>query len=163
MISQIKHEETPYESRLGADSHADISCAGKQAHILEYIEGLKCTVHPFHDSYTPKKDVKLCNVAFAHDLPSGETIILRMNQCLDFTSNMEHSLFCTNQVRANGIIVDDVPKCYDYKNKSRQAIYLPANDIALPLLQHGPTLYLPVRYPSQEEINDCEHLELTSI
>ena len=59
--------------------------------------------------------------------------------------------------------MDDVPKCYDYENKSRQAVYLPEKDIMLPLLSNGPTLYLPVRYPSEDELNNCEHLELTSI
>ena len=162
MVSQIKHDEVPYESRLGSDSHADISCAGKQAHILEYIEGLKCTVHPFHDSYTPKKDVKLCNVAFAHDLPSGETIILRMNQCLDFTSSMEHSLFCTNQVRANGIIVDDVPKCIDVTQKSEEAIIFPEHGHVIPFSFKGPVPYIPVRKPRMNELEDCTIVELTS-
>ena len=148
--------------RLGADSHADISVAGKHARVLSTVDGHVCTVHPFHDGYSPKKNVKLVNVAYAYDAHDGHTYILILNQCLDFTDDMEHSLFCTNQFRSHGIIVDDVPACYDYENKSRQTIYIPEKDITLPLLSHGPTLYLPVRYPSQDELNECEHLELTS-
>ena len=160
--SHSKHDEDPHESRLGSDFHADISCAGKQAHILEYIQGLKCTVHPFHESYTPKKDVKLCNVAFAHDLPNGKTILIRMNQCLDFTSIMEHSLFCTNQVRANGIIVDDVPKCIDVAQKSEEAIIFPDQGYMIPFSFKGPVPYIPVRKPRMSELEDCTHVELTS-
>ena len=99
-------------------------------------------MHPFHDGYSPKRNVKLVNVAYAYDASNGRTYILIVNQCLDFTDDMEHSLFFTNQFHSNGIIVDDVPKCYDYENKSRQAIYLPEKDIALPLQHNGPTLYI---------------------
>ena len=100
-------------SRLGLDSHADMTCVGKDALIIEHVHGQTCTVHPFHDSYRPKTNVKVCNAAFAFDQDDGRTKILILNQCLDFSNTMEHSLLCTNQVRSNGIIVDDVPIVID--------------------------------------------------
>ena len=96
-------------SRLGCDSHADISCAGSDALVLEFIEGRTCTVHPFNETYRPKEKVQLCNVAFAFDTAEGETYILKLNQCLDFRDEMHNSLVSTNQVRSHGIIVEDTP------------------------------------------------------
>ena len=135
---------------------------GKHARILSYVDGQVCTVHPFHEGYKPKKNVKVVNIAFAYDSDDGVTYILVVNHCLDFTQDMNHSLFCTNQFRANGIIVEDVPKQYDIIGNSRQAVVIPGKNIFLPLLMHGPTMYLPVRYPSDSEMEECERLELTS-
>ena len=148
--------------RFGSDSHADVSVAGKHARILSYVDGQICTVHPFHEGYKPMKNIKIVNVAFAYDGDDGSTYILVVNHCLDFTQEMQHSLFCTNQLRANGLIVEDVPKLYDVTGKSRQAIILPGNNVILPLLRHGPTTYLPVRYPTDIEVQECERLDLTS-
>ena len=144
-------------SRLGLDSHADMTCVGSDAYIIDHVVGQSCTVHPFHESYSPKQNVQVCNAAFAFDHNNGETFILRLNQCLDFSSSMEHSLLCTNQVRSHGIIVEDAPKAVDITHKSRQAIIIPNNDdeakesIELPLSMHGPVPYLSVRRPSESE------------
>ena len=159
--SHLTEDELKNGSRFGADSHADVSVAGKHARIVSVVDGQVCTVHPFHEGYKPKKNVKIVNVAFAYDTATGETYILEVNHCLDFTSDMQHSLFCTNQIRANNVIVDDVPKCYDITGQSQQAIIIPEKDIILPLLVHGPTLYLPVRYPTDQEMEECEKIELT--
>ena len=37
--------------RLGIDSHADMTCVGAHAKILEIYEGQLCNVQPFNDSY----------------------------------------------------------------------------------------------------------------
>ena len=82
-------------TRLGSDSHADISCAGSDARILNFLDGRTCTVHPYNDSYKPKMEIKLCDVAFIYDTDDGRTYILRLNQCLDFRNEMKNSLFST--------------------------------------------------------------------
>ena len=152
-------------SRLGLDSHADMTCVGQDAHIIEHVHGQTCTVHPFHDSYNPKRNIKICNAAFAFDQSDGRTLILIVNQCLDFTNNMKHSLLCTNQVRSNGIIVEDVPIAIDITKQSRQAIIVPqdnSNNIHIPLLMHGPVPYIPIRKPTKHELNTCNQVTLTS-
>ena len=159
---QLTDDELHAGCRFGADSHADVTVAGKHARVLSYVDGQICTVHPFHEGYKPKKNVRVINAAFAYDSDDGTTYVLVINHCLDFTKDMEHSLFCTNQLRANGLIVEDIPKIYDVTGKSRQAIILPDQNIMLPLIRHGPTTFLPVRYPTDTELQECERLELTS-
>ena len=161
-FSKANDEHKMEYSRLGSDSHADISCAGRDAVIVEYLEGRSCTVHPFNDTYTPRSNVKLCNAVFAYDSEDGKVLLLKINQCLDFTREMQHSLFSTNQVRSNGIIVDDVPAIIDVRNKSRQAIILPEEGITLPLLMNGPVAYIPIRKPTDSEMENCRVIELTS-
>ena len=160
--NRLSDQELHEGCKLGADSHADVSVAGKHGKILSYVDGQLCTVHPFHDGYQPKKNVKIVNVAYAYDHKDGLTYIIILNHCLDFTRDMNDSLFSTNQVREHGIIVDDVPRCYDVEGTSRQAIVIPEKNITLPLEQNGPTLHLPVRYPTQAELDECERIELTS-
>jgi len=95
----------------------------------------------------------------AYDTLDGQTYILDINQALDFTSTMENSLLCTNQARAHGVIIEDVPGFLD--NNSRHSIIFPDDGVEFPLLIHGPVSYLPVRYPTDDELNSCRRLELS--
>ena len=55
------------ETRLGFDTHADVSCTGSDGKVLEVIEGKTSIVQPFNDIYNSIKGVKAVNVAFTHD------------------------------------------------------------------------------------------------
>jgi hypothetical protein len=161
----LTEEELSHGCRLGLDSHAGVSCIGKHGRITEVFHGkLLCQVQPFNDSYQPMQNIKTVNANFAYDTPDGRTYIIEVNQALDFTSTMEHSLLCTNQARFHGVVIDDVPKPLDYYNRSTHSIYFPEKDIRCPLLSmHGPISFLPVRYPTDEGMDTCPHLELTSV
>ena len=157
----LSEQELHDGCRLGLDSHADISCIGKHAKILEVFSGRTCNVQPFNDSYSPMKNIKTVNAAFAYDSDEGITYILMVNQALDFSKTMVHSLLCPNQSRINGIIIDDVPKFLDLTGRSTHSIQVPEKSLKFPLEMEGPISYLPVRYPSQIELDECEHIDLT--
>ena len=146
---------------LGLDSHADVHCVGRHARITEVFEGRMCNVQPFHDSYQPMQNVLSVNSSFAFDTEDGQTFVLDVNQALDFSDSMENSLLCTNQVRCHGVVVDDCPIFLDQLNRSTHSVYFPNQDVRLPLSMKGPISYLPVRYPSEEEMEFCQHLELS--
>ena len=109
----LSEQELRDGCRLGIDSHADVSCVGKHAHVFETFSGRTCNVQPFNDSYSPMLDIKTVNAAFAYDSDDGMTYILNVNQALDFTNTMVHSLLCPNQARMNGMVIDDVPMFLD--------------------------------------------------
>ena len=157
-----KYTVTPDErySMLGLDTHADISCAGRDAHILAQIEGKTCSVHPFNDSYEPMKGVNMVNVLYKYENCDGEQYVLEVNQCLDFSKSMTHSILCTNQVRHNGVIVNDTPKICD--RNSTQDIKIPKDDISLPLEMNGPIPYLPISKPTQNDIEWLPRITITS-
>jgi len=104
--------------------------------------------------------INIVNGCVAYATIDGKTYILDINQkALDFTETMENSLICTNQARAHGVNIEDVPKFFD--SNSHHSIYFPEDDVELPLQLHGPVSYLQVRYPMDEELNSCQHLELS--
>ena len=138
---------------LGLDSHADISCAGRDAHILAQTEGRTCTVHLFNDSYDPMTGIKIINVLYKYENTEGGQYILEVNQCLDFTVTIVRSILCTNQVQHTGIIVNDVPKVCN--PTSSQDIRVDDGKTVTTLEMNGPIPYLPISKPS---INDVEYL-----
>ena len=107
------------------------------------------------------KNVLTANAAFAYDTNDGQTYIINVNQALDFSESMEHSLLCPNQSRIHGVVIEDIPTFLDYYNKSTHSVYFPNEDVRLPLLLNGPVSYLPVRYPTDEEMDQCLHLDLS--
>ena len=159
---QLTEEELKHGCRLGLDSHADVSCIGRHGHILETLEGQYCTVYPFNESYSPMQKVETVNAALAVDTKAGPTYVLRVNQALNFTSTMTNSLLCTNQARANGLIIDDIPPAFDRLGSSTFSIYDLDKQIRLPLQNKGPIPHLNVRYPTDDDLDKCEHIELTS-
>jgi hypothetical protein len=58
--------------------------------------------------------------------------------------------------------VDDVPRHLSIDGKSSHSIYTPAEDVHLPLLEHGCILCLPTRYPTDYELENCKWLILSS-
>jgi len=47
-ISSLSTEERYTGCKLGLDSHADVSCIGKHARVLEFLDGQSYTVKPFN-------------------------------------------------------------------------------------------------------------------
>ena len=142
------------------DSHADMSCLGKHARILEILEHQSCSVYPFNESHAPMKNINVVNGAFALDLNDGSTIILKINQALDFSSTMRNSILCTNLSRANNIIIDDVPKQFGGQNHAMIFQGTELNPIAFNM--YGPVSYLNVRYPTDDDLEYSPHYDVTS-
>ena len=147
-------------SMLGLDSHADISCAGRDAHILAQNDGRTCTVHPFNDSYDPMTGIKIVNVLYKYENAEGEEYVLEVNQCLDFSDTMVHSILCTNQARHAGILVNDVPKVCD--GTSSQDIRTRDGSMSMPLEMNGPIPYLPISKPTSNDIEYLPRIKLTA-
>ena len=83
-VKRLSNDDRLKGCRLGTDSHSDHSCVGRHARILSVLEGQSCTVRPFNDSYALLTNVKTVNAAFASETKDGETVILIINQALDF-------------------------------------------------------------------------------
>jgi hypothetical protein len=149
-------------SRAEIDTRADTICAGKASHVIEYTDQV-CDVSPFTSEYEPMRNIPLAKMATAYDHPyDHETYILVTAQSLYFGDKLENTLLCPNQMRSHGIEVDDVPRHLSIDGKSSHSIYIPAEDVHLPLLLHGCILYLPTRYPTDYELENCKWLILSS-
>ena len=159
-ICKYTHTPDVQYSMLGLDSHADISCAGRDGHILAQIEGRTCSVHPFNDSYKAMTGIDMVNVAYKYENCEGDQYILEVNQCLNFTDTMTHSILCTNQVRHSGIVVNDVPKVCD--PRSSQNIIINKDNVTMPIEMNGPIPYIPVSKPTWNDLENLPRLKLTS-
>ena len=158
----LSEEEKEIGCKLGIDSHADSSCAGRHVRILEYIDGKRFSVKPFLDTYEPKNDVSLINGVVAVDTSDGGGYILELNNFLDFTDTMNDSILVPMQARYNGIIIDDVPKDLCHYGVSTQSIFSPQTDFSVPIEYNGPIPYIPVRYPTDDDLENYKWIELTS-
>ncbi|MGH3624303.1 MAG: hypothetical protein ACRDQ5_21370 [Sciscionella sp.] len=144
------------------DSHADTCCAGSTTRVIEYT-GKSCDVQPFADHYEAMTDVPIVKAGTAYDDPNtGITYILVISQALYFGLKLTHSLLCPNQMRANGVIVDDVPRHLSQNMKSSHSIYFLEEKVGIPLQLHGCLSYIPTRTPTIKELEDCEWLQLTA-
>ncbi|MGH7954921.1 MAG: hypothetical protein ACREOZ_03080 [Gloeomargaritales cyanobacterium] len=160
-VSQVESAECR-EGRTELDTHADTGCAGSTARIIEYT-GKTCDVAPFSDQYESMKDIPIVKAGTAYDDPrTGVTYILIMSQALYFGLKLTHSLLCPNQLRTNGVVVDDVPCHPSNDRNSTHSIYFPREDYRIPLDLFGCISYIPTRSPTTFELDNCEWLDLTA-
>ena len=91
--------------------------------ILEHINGVTYNVAPFHGSYKPMQEIGMINDAVAIDTNNGKSYILELNNFLDFTKTMDHSLLYPVQARTNGMLINDVPRNLSQDKVNSQSIY----------------------------------------
>ena len=108
---------------LGLDTHADISCAGRDAWILAQVEGRTYSVYPFDESYKAMTGINIVNVTYKYENDEGGQFMLEVNQCLNFIDSMTHSILCTNKVRHSGVIVNDQRELFSNINSLSFMVY----------------------------------------
>jgi hypothetical protein len=154
---------TPSMCRAELDSHADTCGVNDTAYILEYTDRV-VDVGPFSDEYSPMPEVPIVKAALAYDHPdTGETFILILGQALYFGQKLSNCLINPNQLRANGIIVNDIPQHLARRAGilSTHSIHCGNDSLNIPLLLKGIISYFNVRRPTLEEIHNCATIQLT--
>ena len=68
---KLTESELNQGCRLGIDTHADTSCAGRNVRILSYIDGVEFNVAPYHPDFTPMKRIGMINGAVVVDKSDG--------------------------------------------------------------------------------------------
>ena len=137
------------------DTRADTICAGKNFHALAFT-GQSCNVKGFHDSFDLLKNIPVARVATAvRNAESGQTYILIVNEALYFGPSMDHSLINPNQIRKYGI-----PVCDDPFDRDRD-FGISHDDLFIPFDTAGSTVFFETYCPSDEELQSCQHIELT--
>ena len=87
----------------------------------------------------------MINGIAAVDTENAKGYILELNNFLDFTNTMDHSLLCPMQARVNGVEINDVPQrlCRTV-NKDNQKMIFKEEEINIPIDFHGPIPYIPI-------------------
>ena len=139
-------------TKMGMDSHADTTCVNKHAYIESIVEGMTVDAVPFDESIGRLSNLPIVNTIYAYDNPETmRTSLLRFNNAI-YIKGMDNALLCPNQAREHGVVIDDVPRHLDHTGNSTFSII--ADDTTFPLQQSGPTAYINVRRPTNEELDE---------
>jgi hypothetical protein len=154
-------EELFNGTRLGIDSWADTSCAGKHAYVESFVEGKTVNATGFSSALGSMKNLPIVNVVYAYDKPNGETILLENYNAIYLGTNMNDSLLNPIQAEENEVHIDIRPTRYYPSEKSHcQSIHFP-DGTSLPLEYEGVLPYLPIRRPTPDELDTCTRLSIT--
>lgn len=145
------------------DSHADTCVAGANCIVMEETSQT-VNVSAFTESHGVMENVPIVTAATAIDDPkTGVTYILVLGQCIYMGDHMPNTLLCPNQLRANGIIVDDCPRhLAPLDRPSTHSIQAPDSDLNIPLSLRGVTSYFSSRTPTVQELETCKWIILSN-
>ena len=138
-------KEVLEDCRMGIDTHVNSSCAGKHVRIIEFIDGKKYKVTPFNKDYEPTNNISMINGIVAVESKDGSGNILGLNNFLNFTDMMKHTILVPMQARENRVPIDDVPSRLCPYNKSTQSIYFPEEIARIPVEFHRPISFIRIR------------------
>jgi hypothetical protein len=104
-----------------------------------------------------EKNVPIVTGATAYTCQtSGQTFILVINKGLWFGHKLSHSLLNQNQLRYHGVTVHDNPfNC-------TTPVSIKHSKLTIPLLTSGTNILLDTHTPTQNKLDTCPHLHLTS-
>jgi hypothetical protein len=109
----------------------------------------------------PLQFILIVKAAIAFEDPeSGEAVILIVNQALYFGNQLQHILLNPNQIGSNNVQVDDIP--VHLSANSSHSIIVNEENLIIPLNLKGLISYFQVRRPTIVEIENCQHVVLTS-
>jgi hypothetical protein len=156
-ISAQSRGSSVVQSQMELDSHADTIVCGSNCIIMHYT-GKECDVSPYTDAYEAIKSVPIVQAATAYDNPeTGETSILVLNEAIWMGGKMDHTLVNPNQLRAFELTVQDNPY-------AEAPIFISTEDMefTMPLSSKGTILGVATRTPTDQELQTCPHIVLSS-
>jgi hypothetical protein len=145
----------PVYSTLEMDTHADTCVLGPNFVVLHYT----CDVSPYTEVYESVKAVPIVSGATAWtDERTGLTYILVVNEALWMPDTVTSSLINPNQLRAYGITVQDNPFAGPMyiSNEGEEDV------VSISMFAVGTNISINTRTPTQEELDSCQHIILTS-
>ena len=147
--------------RLGFDSWADTSCAGKHAYVASFVDGKSISATGFSSSLGSLKDLRIANVVYAYDTVDGEVLLLENNNAIYMGELMEDSLLNPIQMEEHDVRVDLRPlRYYPSMLETCQCIQF-RDGTNIPIQYDGVLPFITVRRPTPIELDTCRRLQLT--
>jgi hypothetical protein len=108
-------------------------------------------------------DVPIVKAATAYNDPvSGTTYILVLGQAIYLGDNVEAPLLGPNQLRYQGVIVDECPKhLAPHNSPSTHSLLIPEEHLHIPFKLKRPVSVFDTRIPTKTEINTFRWIVLT--
>jgi hypothetical protein len=140
------------------DTGADTVCVGAGYSVLSYT-GRSVSLRGFHDDGETFERIPVVTAATAYDYDDGTTVILIFHEALNLGPTQTTSLINLNQIRHAGHQTDDIPKFLS-QGKSLHGIETLDGDY-IPFELKGRASLLYSRVPTQHELDNCQHIDLT--
>ena len=159
-IQSARHVPPPPNVRAAneCDSNADTCCAGTNFVVLQHTSR-SADVYPYDSSYQPITNVPIVSAATAWTNPNtNETVILVFHETLYYGTSLAHTLWNPNQLRHNGVEVNDNP--YD-TSSNRMTICV--EDLVIPLQTLGTKVQFHTHSPTEAQLQFCRHVEMTNL
>lgn len=155
----LTSDEMSFGTKFGIDSHADTSCVNKHAYIETVVDGITVDAIPFDSQLGKMSNLPIVHAIYAYDdTATSRTTLLRINNAI-FIKDMDNALLCPNQACEYGTIIDDIPPHLDHTGSGTFSITSDSHEFHLK--QNGPTAYIPVRRPTDEELEHCPIIDIT--
>jgi hypothetical protein len=143
--------------RSELDSHADTCVAGANT-VLIWDSGRAATVFSFAND--KHENVPIGTVATYWISEDGTPYMLIIHEALYFGDKVKTTLLTPNQLRHNGLVVDDVPRQFDLH--STHSIFDPISNVRIPLSLNGVCSGFTSYKPTAEEFLTTTKIYLTS-
>ncbi len=136
--TEINVGNRDFHGLIELDSHADTCTVGANFQITVYTEK-SCNVTPYHLKYEGINDCPIVQAATAYmDSESGSSYILMINQGVYVGEELTLPLINPNQLRTNGVIVDDCPRHLPPDPSiATHSIFVPEHNLPIPLKLKG--------------------------
>ena len=146
------------ETRTELDSHADTSCGGSNTVLLGPTQQT-VKVSAFAPGYGSKEyPIGTVGTVWTDPL-SGVSYLLIIHQAIYLGNELKHSLLNPNQMRANGLQVDECPKQFDETSTHSNISDDPK--ISIPMSLARVISYFYSRKPTQDDLENLEQIVLT--
>ena len=147
------------------DTHADTCALGGVSRVLQDT-GRVVSVEGFGEAVGQLSDVNIVTAAVAYDCPrTFHTYLLIFNEAL-YVAEMQTHLLNPAQMRAQGIIVNDVPLQHlPQEQRTLQSHSIISEDppLHIPLTLRGTMSGFTIRMPTWREIRDTATQNVTVI
>ena len=153
--SSLNTTEAGHFANNEMDSHADTCCAGANWRLMN-TTGQVCEVQPFLNSCDPATNVPIaqCCTVWTDVHNGGQEYLLVADQMLWFGPDLPNSLLNPNQLRANGLSVDDNPFSPDVFGISTDSTFIPFDST-------GTIVHFGSRVPTPFEMSHLPVIVLT--
>jgi hypothetical protein len=147
-----KKNENKYEYGY-LDSGSDTCGINTKSWIIDNISDRRVNVSGYQGKI--EENVPIVSGITAVDLPSGETVILKVNEAT-ISEEDASTLFSITQMREYGVEVDDIAK------KHGGLSYIKKDGYIIPIQMVDSLMAIKLRKPTKDEMNNCKKIELTS-
>jgi len=154
-IPEVQEPSPGTRADIEMDSNADTCCLGSNFIPLHFTQRV-AEVFAYNDDLPPTT-VPIVSGATAYECPkTNETFILIVNEGLYYGSRLNHSLLNPNQLRSYGNPVWDNP--FDRE----RPFGIELAEVLIPFDTRGTKVLFKTRVPTQQEIEGCRKMHLTS-